>query len=116
MPWRLSWVFPGTWCQSGGAGSWTGGSGSDRRAAAGPAAADQRRSDRAGHHGDAGAGPGGRGHALVDPVDGQITGHVPSAVSRIWRAFGLKSHIVETWKLSTDPQFIDKVRDVVGLY
>ena len=39
-----------------------------------------------------------------------------SAVSRIWRAFGLKPHIVETWKLSTDPQFIEKVRDVVGLY
>jgi len=39
-----------------------------------------------------------------------------SSVSRIWRAFGLKPHIVETWKLSTDPQFIDKVRDVVGLY
>ena len=37
-----------------------------------------------------------------------------SAVSRIWRAFGLKPHTVETWKLSTDPQFIDKVRDVVG--
>src|SRR5919109_2169006 len=39
-----------------------------------------------------------------------------SAVSRIWRAFGLKPHLVETFKLSTDPQFIDKVRDVVGLY
>jgi transposase len=39
-----------------------------------------------------------------------------SAVSRIWRAFGLKPHAVQTWKLSTDPQFIDKVRDVVGLY
>ena len=39
-----------------------------------------------------------------------------SAVSRIWRAFGLKPHIVETWKLSAGPQFIDKVRDVVGLY
>jgi transposase len=39
-----------------------------------------------------------------------------SAVSRIWRAFGLKPHIVQTWKLSTDPLFIDKVRDVVGLY
>jgi len=39
-----------------------------------------------------------------------------SAVSRIWRAFGLKPHIVETWTLSTDPQSIDKVRDVVGLY
>ena len=39
-----------------------------------------------------------------------------SAVSRIWRAFGLKPHIIQTWKLSTDPQFIEKVRDVVGLY
>jgi transposase len=39
-----------------------------------------------------------------------------SAVSRIWRAFGLKPHIVQTWKLSADPHFIDKVRDVVGLY
>ena len=39
-----------------------------------------------------------------------------SSVSRIWRAFGLKPHLVQTWKLSADPQFIDKVRDVVGLY
>jgi transposase len=39
-----------------------------------------------------------------------------TAVSRIWRAFGLKPHLVESWKLSTDPQFIDKVRDIVGLY
>jgi len=44
------------------------------------------------------------------------TGMSQSAVSRIWRAFGLKPHAVETWKLSTDPQFIEKVRDVVGLY
>jgi transposase len=39
-----------------------------------------------------------------------------SAVARIWRAFGLQPHRTETWKLSRDPQFIDKVRDVVGLY
>ena len=39
-----------------------------------------------------------------------------SAIARIWRAFGLKPHLVDTFKLSTDPQFIDKVRDVVGLY
>jgi transposase len=39
-----------------------------------------------------------------------------SAISRIWRAFGLKPYLVDTFKLSTDPQFIDKVRDVVGLY
>ena len=44
------------------------------------------------------------------------TGMSQSAVSRIWRAFGLKPHLVQTWKLSADPQFIDKVRDVVGLY
>jgi hypothetical protein len=46
----------------------------------------------------------------------QAVGMSQSAVSRIWRAFGLKPHAVETWKLSTDPQFVDKVRDVVGLY
>jgi transposase len=39
-----------------------------------------------------------------------------SAVSRVWRAFGLQPHRQESWKLSKDPQFIDKVRDVVGLY
>ena len=39
-----------------------------------------------------------------------------SAVSRIWRAFGLQPHRQDSWKLSKDPQFIDKVRDVVGLY
>jgi transposase len=39
-----------------------------------------------------------------------------SAVHRIWKAFGLQPHRQDTWKLSKDPQFIDKVRDVVGLY
>jgi transposase len=39
-----------------------------------------------------------------------------SAVSRIWRAFGLQPHRTETWKLARDPLFIDKVRDIVGLY
>ena len=39
-----------------------------------------------------------------------------TTVSRIWRAFALQPHRVETWKLSKDPLFIDKVRDVVGLY
>ncbi len=46
----------------------------------------------------------------------RATGMSQTAVSRIWRAFGLKPHLVETWKLSTDPQFIDKVRDICGLY
>ena len=39
-----------------------------------------------------------------------------STVSRIWRAFGLKPHRSETFKLSPDPLFIEKVHDVVGLY
>ena len=44
------------------------------------------------------------------------TGMSQSAVSRIWRAFGLRPHLAESFKLSADPQFIDKVRDIVGLY
>jgi len=39
-----------------------------------------------------------------------------TAVSRIWRAFGLQPHRSATFKLSKDPLFIDKVRDIVGLY
>jgi len=39
-----------------------------------------------------------------------------SAVSRIWRAFALQPHRTETFKLSKDPLFIEKVRDIVGLY
>ncbi len=44
------------------------------------------------------------------------TGMSQSTVSRIWRAFGLKPHQSESFKLSPDPQFVDKVRDIVGLY
>ena len=39
-----------------------------------------------------------------------------STVQRIWHAFGLRPHRLETFKLSTDPDFVAKVRDVVGLY
>jgi len=39
-----------------------------------------------------------------------------SAVSRIWRAFALQPHRTETFKLSKDPLFVEKVRDIVGLY
>lgn len=39
-----------------------------------------------------------------------------TAVSRIWRAFSLRLHRVKTFKLSKDPLFIEKVRDIVGLY
>ncbi len=44
------------------------------------------------------------------------TGLSQSAVVRIWRAFGLQPHRVENFKFSTDPQFVEKVRDIVGLY
>src|SRR5688572_9176456 len=40
----------------------------------------------------------------------------PDSIGRIWRAFGLQPHLSETFKLSPDPQFIDKIRDIVGLY
>ena len=46
----------------------------------------------------------------------KATGMSQSAISRIWRAFGLKPHRADTFKLSTDPYFVEKVRDVVGLY
>lgn len=46
----------------------------------------------------------------------QVTGLNQTAISRIWRAFGLQPHRSETFKLSQDPYFIDKVRDIVGLY
>lgn len=44
------------------------------------------------------------------------TGLSQSAIVRIWRTFGLQPHRTETFKLSTDPLFIEKVRDVIGLY
>src|ERR1700689_3577498 len=46
----------------------------------------------------------------------QATGLSRMTVSRIWHAFGLQPHRTDTFKLSPDPQLIDKVRDIVGLY
>jgi transposase len=43
-------------------------------------------------------------------------GVTADAVMRIWHAFGLQPHRQDMWKLSKDPQFIEKVHDVVGLY
>jgi transposase len=43
-------------------------------------------------------------------------GLTQSAVHRIWKAFGLQPHRRDRWKLSKDPQFVGKVKDVVGLY
>ncbi len=46
----------------------------------------------------------------------KASGLSQTTISRIWRAFGLKPHRQDTFKLSTDPYFVEKVRDVVGLY
>lgn len=44
------------------------------------------------------------------------TGFSHTTIRRIWTAFGLQPHRSETFKLSSDPLFVDKVRDIVGLY
>ncbi|WP_265000825.1 IS630 family transposase, partial [Komagataeibacter europaeus] len=46
----------------------------------------------------------------------QAVGYAPSTIHRIWKAFGLQPHRTETFKLSNDPLFVEKVRDIVGLY
>lgn len=46
----------------------------------------------------------------------RAVGHSPSTIHEIWKAFGLQPHRSETFKLSTDPYFVEKVRDIVGLY
>lgn len=46
----------------------------------------------------------------------RATGLSRSSIARIWRAFGLRPHRTESFKLSTDPLLIEKVRDIVGLY
>ncbi len=45
-----------------------------------------------------------------------VSGVSDSSVGRIWREHGLKPHLVETFKLSNDPQFVEKLKDIVGLY
>jgi transposase len=46
----------------------------------------------------------------------RAVGYAPSTIHRVWQAFNLQPHRVETFKLSTDPRFVEKVRDIVGLY
>ena len=46
----------------------------------------------------------------------KVAGYAPSTIHRIWQAFGLQPHRQETFKLSADPLFVEKVRDIVGLY
>ena len=46
----------------------------------------------------------------------KASGLAPSTIHQIWREHGLKPHRVETFKLSNDARFVEKVRDIVGLY
>ena len=46
----------------------------------------------------------------------EVLGASQSSVSRHWRAQGLKPHLIETFKVSRDPKFVEKLRDIVGLY
>ena len=46
----------------------------------------------------------------------RAVGYAPSTIHRIWKAFNLQPHRSESFKLSTDPFFVEKVRDIVGLY
>src|SRR5713101_5531258 len=53
---------------------------------------------------------------VVHWVVWEVAGVSKATISRIWRTFGLQTHRLETFKLSADPQFVEKVRDIVGLY
>ena len=46
----------------------------------------------------------------------RASGYAPSTIHRIWQAFGLQPHRAETFKLSSDPLFVERVRDIAGLY
>lgn len=59
--------------------------------------------------------PKGRTHWSTRKMAEQA-GVSHTTVGRIWRTFGLQPHVVESFKISDDPLFIEKVRDIVGLY
>ncbi len=59
--------------------------------------------------------PAGRTHWSSRGM-ARASGLAPSTVQRIWKAVSLQPHRSETFKLSTDPLFVEKVRDIVGLY
>ena len=77
--------------------------------------ARSRRANRAGDRAHARDDAAGR-DALEQPRDGEGERLGAHDDQQIWRAFGLQPHRTETFKLSTDPLLIEKVRDIVGLY
>ena len=58
----------------------------------------------------------GRSGSAICRLMAKEVGVHPTTISRIWRAHGLQPHRIEYFKLSTDPHFVEKLRDVVGLY
>ena len=66
---------------------------------------------------EGGGGLNSPGHpAWLGFLDTKAAGISASSVQRIWRAHGLQPHRVRQFKLSNDPNFVDKLHDVVGLY
>jgi transposase len=59
--------------------------------------------------------PKGRTHWSTRKM-AEAAGISPASVGRIWRTFALQPHVVRTFKISDDPLFVEKVRDIVGLY
>ena len=61
-------------------------------------------------------GPPAHATQWTTPSMAEVAGLSKATISRIWQTFGLQSHRLDTFKLSADPQFVEKVRDIVGLY
>jgi len=59
--------------------------------------------------------PNGRTHWSRRSM-ASATGMSPATIGRIWRSHGLKPHLIKTFKVSNDPNFIEKLQDIVGLY
>lgn len=60
--------------------------------------------------------PAGRGTHWSTRLMAEVTGLHHSTIARIWKAHGLRPHRIRSFKLSNDPAFVEKLRDVVGLY
>jgi hypothetical protein len=76
---------------------------------------DRRRRHRGGAGRHFGAGPARR-HPLVDPGPGCKDGISHQTAAEIWKAFGLKPWRQGSFRVSPDPDLVDKIRDLVGLY